>query len=279
MFGCWHGIRLEELFHDLGRVLVGDLVHVLHVNDGHRVEGLLLGCRWVRWLHIELKVQRGGTGRKLAHWQVPTALGQAKAILLASPVLGQIGEPGQEGLPPVRVEPGDEVGALAENVEQVEDTQDHLHVTRRQQRRQVLHGVVQVPGEAVFNQQGSELQDAQQQLFLLLAAGAVAVQAPLALLARVAGRLKQRVKQVQHIDPVVQLTLAPVPAPDGLQLLEQLLLGAALEALHEEPAVQRHLRGALLQPATLDLHGAAAGMPLTHSSLRHDAPLPPLAKE
>ena len=49
--------------------------------------------------------------------------------------------------------PCDKVGAFAEHIEQVEDSQDDGHITGRQQRSQMLHAVIQMPSEAVLNQQ------------------------------------------------------------------------------------------------------------------------------
>ena len=54
-------------------------------------------------------------------------------------------------------EPRDEVGALAEHVEQVEHSEDHGHVAGGEQCGQVLHTVVQMPGEAVFDEEGCKL--------------------------------------------------------------------------------------------------------------------------
>ena len=61
----------------------------------------------------------------------------------------------------------DEVGALAEDVEQVEHREHHRHVAGGEQRGQMLHGVVEVPREAVLDQQRCELQHLQQQLLRL----------------------------------------------------------------------------------------------------------------
>lgn len=48
---------------------------------------------------------------------------------------------------------------LPEDIQKIEHPQHHGHIAGGQECGQVLHGVVQVPGEAVLNQQGSEVQD------------------------------------------------------------------------------------------------------------------------
>lgn len=60
------------------------------------------------------------------------------------------------------------LSSLPEDIEEIEYPQDHSHITRRQECSQVLHGVVQMPGEAVLYQQGREIQDVQQQLLQLV---------------------------------------------------------------------------------------------------------------
>ena len=69
-----------------------------------------------------------------------------------------MGKSGQQQLRLVRGQPADEVGPLAEHVEQVEHGQHHVQVEAGEQEADVLHRAVQVPGERVLYQKGREVE-------------------------------------------------------------------------------------------------------------------------
>ena len=69
-----------------------------------------------------------------------------------------MGKSGQQQLPLVRGQPADEVGPLAEHVEQVEHGQHHVQVKAGEQEAEVLHRAVQVAGEGVLYQKGGEME-------------------------------------------------------------------------------------------------------------------------
>ena len=96
-----------------------------------------------------------------------------------------------------------------EDVEEVEDGEDDGHVARGEQRGEVRHRVVEVAREAVLDEQRREVEHVQQELLVTLTARHVARQRPAAApRPRGAARPAQHaVKHVQHIRPVVQLTL------------------------------------------------------------------------
>ena len=69
-----------------------------------------------------------------------------------------MGQPRQQQLPLVRGEPADEVGPLAEHVQQVEHGQHHVQVKAGEQEAEVLHRAVKVAGEGVLYKQGGEVE-------------------------------------------------------------------------------------------------------------------------
>ena len=69
-----------------------------------------------------------------------------------------MGKSGQQQLRLVRGQPADEVGPLAEHVEQVEHGQHHVQVEAGEQEAEMLHGAVQVPRERVLDQKGREVE-------------------------------------------------------------------------------------------------------------------------
>jgi hypothetical protein len=73
--------------------------------------------------------------------------------------------PVQQKLAFVGRQPGNEVGSLAEHVEQVEDGQHHVQVEGGEQEGQVLHRAVEVAAEAVLDQQRREVEGPQDELF------------------------------------------------------------------------------------------------------------------
>lgn len=111
-------------------------------------------------------------------------------------------------------ESGNEVRSFAEHVEQVEDGQDDLHIAGGEQGGEVLHRAVDVLGETVLDQQRGEDDDVDQQILVLLVLGQVTGQRPLAVLLLVYAALHDRVEVVEHIDPMIELALAIVPALD-----------------------------------------------------------------
>lgn len=70
-------------------------------------------------------------------------------------------QPGQQQLSLVGGQPADEVGPLAEHVQQVEHGQHHVQVEAGEQEAEVLHGAVEVAGEGVLYQQGGEVEGPQ----------------------------------------------------------------------------------------------------------------------
>ena len=88
---------------------------------------------------------------------LPAANREAKPIVLASPGGGKVGEPGEEHLPFIRLEPADEVAALAEHVEKVEDSQNHLKGEGGKECGELLHTGIKVSGEGVLYQEGGEM--------------------------------------------------------------------------------------------------------------------------
>ena len=54
-----------------------------------------------------------------------------------------------------------EIRAFAEDVEEIQDSQDNAHITGCQQSGQVFHGAVQVSSKAMLNEQGHERQTGQ----------------------------------------------------------------------------------------------------------------------
>lgn len=111
-------------------------------------------------------------------------------------------------------ESGNEVRSFAEHVEQVEDGQDDLHIAGGEQGGEVLHRAVDVLGETVLDQQRGEDDDVDKQILVLLVLGQVTGQRPLAVLLLVYAALHDRVEVVEHIDPMIELALAIVPALD-----------------------------------------------------------------
>ena len=69
-----------------------------------------------------------------------------------------MGQSGQQELSLVGGQSADEVGPLAEHVQQVEHGQHHVQVEAGEQQAEVLHGAVQVAGEGVLDQQGGEVE-------------------------------------------------------------------------------------------------------------------------
>ena len=72
-----------------------------------------------------------------------------------------MGQPGQQQLSLVGGQSADEVGPLAEHVQQVQHGQHHVQVEAGEQEAEVLHRAVQVAGEGVLNKQGGEMEGPQ----------------------------------------------------------------------------------------------------------------------
>jgi len=87
-----------------------------------------------------------------------------------------------------------------ENIEDIYHRQNDSHVAGWQQCGQVLHGVVQVACEAVFDKQSWELEYNQQQLPVLFIFRLVARQRPVDL--TVTASLQHLIEFIQYIGPV-----------------------------------------------------------------------------
>lgn len=70
-----------------------------------------------------------------------------------------------------------------------------------------LYGAVEVPGEAVLDEQGSEVEHGQQQGFELPVVRPVTDQQPRHVLHRLARITQDPIETVQQVNPVVKLTL------------------------------------------------------------------------
>ena len=70
-------------------------------------------------------------------------------------------QPSQQKLPLVRGQPADEVGPLAEHVQQVQHCQHYVQVEAGEQEAEVFHGAVEVAGEGVLYKQGCEVEGPQ----------------------------------------------------------------------------------------------------------------------
>lgn len=142
---------LPQLDGDALRVVLGD---VLMVDD-------LQGAAFRVVLVVEVV-----DGRR--HLLVGTAaVGEAESALLAAVRFRDVLQPTQQSVLLVAAQARDEIAALREHVQQVEDAEDDFQICREQQLREVLNGVVKVSREAVLDEECREVEDQQEKLAAL----------------------------------------------------------------------------------------------------------------
>jgi len=252
-----HLMDLQEVLHDGGRGLL-HLVEALHVD--HRHAGGLRrppALRPLPPLRVELEVERGGRGGEGRDQRVRAAHRQAEPVVLSAPAGGEVGEAREEQLALVRGQPGYEVRPLAEHVEEVEHSQHHVQVEAGEEEAEVLHGAVEVAGEAVLDEQGGEVERPQHELLEVPGRlpRLVAGQHPRP--RRVRGRLFEYIiTEVEDIYPVVELAFPVCPGLYPPELGQEVPLAAPLQLLYERPAVRRHLARGLLELGPVYLHPA-----------------------
>jgi hypothetical protein len=139
---------LPQLYGDTFGVVIGD---VLVVNDLQRAA--------LRVIFVVKVVNR------LRHLLFGSAaVSESKTALFSTVRLRNVLQPTQQCVLLVTAEARDEIAALREHVQKIEDAEDDFEVCGEEKLRQMLHGIVQMSRETVLDEERCEVEYEEEKL-------------------------------------------------------------------------------------------------------------------